>query len=93
LAARALSFEQPFPDRSFDLVVAAGWIEPLPSPARTLVELKRVSSRHVLVIVAEGAEPLDEERLAGLIAAAGLRLRKTRRGPPGLLGALAERPD
>lgn len=89
-AARALPFEQPFRDRSFDLAVIVALTEPLPSPARSLVEMRRVSSRYVLAIVA-GARLLDEERLAGLMAAAGLRLRKTARGPDGLIGALAER--
>ncbi len=48
---RASLFDQPFPDRSFDLVTAVEVVEHLESPPDALKELKRLSSRYVLVTV------------------------------------------
>lgn len=49
--ARATLFDQPFPDRSFDLVTAVEVVEHLASPEQAVAELKRISSRFVLVTV------------------------------------------
>jgi SAM-dependent methyltransferase len=92
--ARSSIFEQPFKDRSFDLVTAIEVVEHLDTPPRAVVELKRLSSRWVLITVPwrnklqvlycphcnksyyhDGhVQSFDEERLAGLVSGAGLKI-------------------
>jgi hypothetical protein len=54
---RAAYFEQPFRDRSFDLVTAALWIDRIGAAPRAVVELKRISSRYVLIVVRHRETP------------------------------------
>jgi SAM-dependent methyltransferase len=93
---RASIFEQPFRDHSFDLVTAVEVVEHLETPPRAIMELKRLTSRYILVTVPyRGAlqllhcphcnksyyhdghvQSFDEERMAGLIRSAGLKIRR-----------------
>ncbi len=93
---RASIFDQPFPDGAFDLVSAVEVVEHLETPDRAIHELKRLSSRWVLVTVPyrgkldllycphcntpyyhDGhVQSFDEERLSGMVTAAGLTVRK-----------------
>jgi SAM-dependent methyltransferase len=49
--ARSSIFDQPFGDRSFDVVMAVEVIEHLEDPESAVQEMKRLSSRYVLVTV------------------------------------------
>ncbi|MGC4070723.1 MAG: class I SAM-dependent methyltransferase [Polyangiaceae bacterium] len=46
---RGSAYELPYPDRAFDLVVCCEVLEHLDEPARAMAELRRVTSRYLLV--------------------------------------------
>jgi ubiquinone/menaquinone biosynthesis C-methylase UbiE len=71
---RADADHMPFPDNFFDVAFAITLLQNMPTPQKTLAEIKRVSKRDAFIIATGLKKAFSKEEFTSLLLEAGLKV-------------------